>query len=42
MMKPTAKSGVVIFANGQNALDIAKPIIDAAMNTDSLAFAWLK
>ena len=42
MADPKAKSGVVIFANGQNALEIAKPIIDAAMNTDSMAFAWLK
>jgi CubicO group peptidase (beta-lactamase class C family) len=42
MADPIARSGVVILANGQNALDIAKPIIDAAMNTDSLAFAWLK
>jgi CubicO group peptidase (beta-lactamase class C family) len=42
MADPAAKSGVVIFTNGQNALNIAKPIIDAAMDTDSLAFAWLK
>jgi hypothetical protein len=41
MVDPEAKSGVV-FANGENALDIAKPIIDATMNTDSQAFAWLK
>jgi len=42
MADPKTKSGVVMFASGQNALDIAKPIIDAAMDTDSLAFAWLK
>jgi CubicO group peptidase (beta-lactamase class C family) len=42
MADPTTKSGVVLFANGQNALDVAKPIIDTAMDTDSLAFAWLK
>lgn len=42
MADPAAKSGVVMFANGENALDIAKPIIDTAMDTDSLAFAWLK
>ncbi len=42
MAGPARKSGVVIFANGQDALNIAKPIIDTAMDTDSLAFAWLK
>jgi hypothetical protein len=42
MVDPAAKSGVVMFANGENALDIAKPVIDATMKTDSLAFAWLK
>ena len=42
MADPKAKSGVVMFANGINALDVAKPIIDEAMDTDSLAFEWLK
>ena len=42
MADPARKSGVVMFANGQDALNIAKPIIDTAMGTDSLAFAWLK
>ena len=42
MADPKSKSGVVLFANSQNGLEIAKPIIDAAMATDSLAFAWLK
>ena len=42
MVDPARKSGVVLFANGQDALNIAKPIIDTAMNTDALAFAWLK
>jgi CubicO group peptidase (beta-lactamase class C family) len=42
MANPTTKSGVVMFANGEDALDIAKPIMDTAMDTDSLAFAWLK
>ncbi len=42
MADPARKSGVVLFANGQDALTVAKPIIDTAMNTDSLAFAWLK
>lgn len=42
MADPARKSGVVMFANGQDALDVAKPIIDTAIDTDSLAFAWLK
>ncbi|OLE97888.1 MAG: hypothetical protein AUG75_02980 [Cyanobacteria bacterium 13_1_20CM_4_61_6] len=42
MMDPKTKSGVVLFANSANGLEIAKPIIDEAMGTDSLAFAWLK
>lgn len=42
MADPARKSGVVLFANGQDALNIAKPIIDTAMDTDSQAFAWLK
>lgn len=42
MADPAKKSGVVMFANGEDALNVAKPIIDTAMDTDSLAFAWLK
>ena len=42
MADTKSKSGVVMFANGENGLEIAKPIIDKAMGTDSLAFAWLK
>jgi CubicO group peptidase (beta-lactamase class C family) len=42
MADPASKSGVVMFANGQDALTIAKPIIDTAVGTKSLAFAWLK
>ena len=42
MADPARKSGVVMFANGQDALNVAKPIIDTAIGTDSLAFAWLK
>ncbi len=42
MADPARKSGVVMFANGQDALNVAKPIIDTAMDTDSQAFAWLK
>ena len=39
---PARKLGVVMFANGEDALNVAKPIIDTAIDTDSLAFAWLK
>jgi CubicO group peptidase (beta-lactamase class C family) len=42
MADPARKSGVVMFANGEDALNIAKPIIDTAVDTDSQAFAWLK
>ena len=42
MADPARKSGVVMFANGEDALSVAKPIIDTAIDTDSLAFAWLK
>jgi CubicO group peptidase (beta-lactamase class C family) len=42
MADPAKKSGVVMFANGADALKVAKPIIDTAIGTDSLAFAWLK
>jgi CubicO group peptidase (beta-lactamase class C family) len=42
MADPARKSGAVMFANGQDALNVAKPIIDTAMDTDSLAFGWLK
>jgi hypothetical protein len=31
-----------MFANSENGLKIAAPIIAEAMGTDSLAFAWLK
>jgi CubicO group peptidase (beta-lactamase class C family) len=42
MADPSTKAGVVMFANGQDALDVAKPIMDTAMGTDVQAFAWLK
>jgi CubicO group peptidase (beta-lactamase class C family) len=42
MADPKSKFGAVLFANSVNGLEIAKPIIDEAMGTDSLAFAWLK
>jgi hypothetical protein len=31
-----------MFANGEDALNVATPIIETAIDTDSLAFAWLK
>jgi CubicO group peptidase (beta-lactamase class C family) len=42
MADPKTKSGVVMFANSENGLEIAKPLVDEAMGTDSLAFEWLK
>jgi hypothetical protein len=42
MAEPKSKSGVVMFANSQNGLEIAKPVVDEAMGTESLAFEWLK
>jgi CubicO group peptidase (beta-lactamase class C family) len=42
MADPKSKSGIVLFANSEHGLEIAKPIVDKAMGTDSLAFAWLK
>jgi len=31
-----------MFANGQNGLRVAEPLIDKAMRMKSPAFAWLK
>jgi CubicO group peptidase (beta-lactamase class C family) len=42
MAEPKTKSGIVMFANSENGLVIAKPVIDEAMGTESLAFDWLK
>jgi len=42
MAEPKTKSGVVMFANSENGLEIAKPVINEAMGTESLAFEWLK
>jgi CubicO group peptidase (beta-lactamase class C family) len=42
MAEPGTKSGVVLFANSENGLEIAKPLIDEAMGLESLAFEWLK
>jgi CubicO group peptidase (beta-lactamase class C family) len=42
MADPKTKSGVVMFANSQNGLEVAKPVVDEAMGRGSLAFEWLK
>jgi CubicO group peptidase (beta-lactamase class C family) len=42
MAEPKSKSGIVMFANSEHGLEIAKPLIDEAMGQESLAFAWLK
>jgi CubicO group peptidase (beta-lactamase class C family) len=42
MAEPKSKSGVVMFANSVNGLELAHPLIDDAMGTDALAFDWLK
>jgi CubicO group peptidase (beta-lactamase class C family) len=42
MAEPKTKAGVVMFANSENGLEIAKPVVDEAMGTESLAFEWLK
>jgi CubicO group peptidase (beta-lactamase class C family) len=42
MADPKTKSGVVMFTNSENGLEIAKPVTDEAMGTESLAFDWLK
>jgi CubicO group peptidase (beta-lactamase class C family) len=42
MADPRTKSGVVMFANSQNGLEAAKPMVDETMGRGSLAFEWLK
>jgi CubicO group peptidase (beta-lactamase class C family) len=42
MAEPRTKSGAVMFANSENGLQIAEPLIDQAMDMESPAFAWLK
>ena len=42
MADPKTKSGVVMFANSENGLQVAKPVVDEAMGRDSMAFEWLK
>jgi len=41
MAEPKTKSGVVIFANGENGLELARPLVDDAMGEGSVAFDWL-
>jgi CubicO group peptidase (beta-lactamase class C family) len=41
MAEPKTKSGVVMFANSENGLELARPIVDEAMGEKSLAFDWL-
>ena len=42
MAEPKTKSGVVMFANSENGLQMAEPLINQAMGRKSPAFAWLK
>ena len=42
MADPKTTSGVVMFANSENGLQVAKPVVDEAMGRDSMAFEWLK
>jgi CubicO group peptidase (beta-lactamase class C family) len=42
MGEPRTKSAAVMFANSENGLKIAKPLIEQAMGTEALAFAWLE
>jgi CubicO group peptidase (beta-lactamase class C family) len=42
MADPKTKSGVVMFANSENGLEIAKPLTNEVMGTESLVFEWLK
>ena len=42
MADPKTKSGVVMFANSENGLEVAKPVVDETMGRGSLAFERLK
>jgi CubicO group peptidase (beta-lactamase class C family) len=42
MADPKTKSGVVMFANSENGLEVAKPVVDEAMGRGSMVFEWLK
>ena len=39
---PVRWLSVVMFANSEKGLEVAKPIVDEAMGEESLAFEWLK
>jgi len=42
MADPKTKSGVVMFANSEKGLEVAKPVVDEAMGRGAMAFEWLK
>src|SRR5580704_15753564 len=42
MADPKTKSGMVMFANSEKGLEVAKPVVDEVMGRGSLAFEWLK
>ena len=42
MADPKTKSGMVMLANSEKGLDVAKPVVDEVMGRGSLAFEWLK
>ncbi len=42
MAEPRTRSGAVMFANSENGLQMAEPLMDQAMGMKSPAFAWLK
>ena len=42
MVDPKTKSGVVLFANSESGLEVAKPLVDEVMGRGSMAFEWLK
>jgi CubicO group peptidase (beta-lactamase class C family) len=42
MADPKTKSGVVMFANSENGLEVGKPLVDEVMGRGSLVFEWLK
>jgi CubicO group peptidase (beta-lactamase class C family) len=42
MADPKTKSGVVMFANSEKGLEVAKPVVDEATGRDARAFEWLK
>ena len=42
MAEPKTKAGVVMFANSENGLELAQPLVDEAMGERILAFEWLQ